>query len=125
MATQCAQVPYSFRCRLTTRPPEGEEEEPVRQVLVGKGYLQVIGTEPELVAETALDATSDGCVYIVWTYTTDSAAGSWGELTFGTPPAEDSTRRVVIIAEVSGDALLQRHLGDVVVLDIVDRTDCV
>lgn len=121
---------WSFRCTLDTRDPVAPETEPVAVVKVTPGYKQIIGSAPVSVGSAQFDVANlniGGSVYAVWTYTTHDAAGAWSDpfWAFGTPPAEDATKRVVVLAIVLGGQLTHRHLGDVVVLDIADRTDCV
>lgn len=118
---------FSFKCTLGYRDPVAPETDPVAVVNVAAGYTQIIGAAPASVAATQFDVGTGGSVYAVWTYTTDGTPGAWSSpvLAYGTPPTEDETKRVVIIATITDGVLAQRHLGDVVVLDIVDRTDCV
>ena len=120
---------FSFKCSLTTRDPVAPETEPVLQVIVASGYRQVIGAAPVAVNATAFDAGTSGSVYMVWTYTTDSTPGSWKDfsgdpMAYGTAETEDETKRVVILATYASGVLTQRHLGDVAVMDIIDRTAC-
>ncbi len=113
---------FSFQCRLSSRVLEGGGSQPT--VVVAQGYRQAIGGLRESVPEIVLDVTGTGSVYMVWTYTTLNTPGSWGNLSYGTAPGDDATQRVVVIATIADGVLIQRHLGDVVVLDIVDRTVC-
>lgn len=123
-ARAAAPLDFSFRCYLATRDPMEGETSPQPTVVVTRGYRQVIGGGYETVPEQPFDTGIGGSVYMTWTYSNDTSPGSWGALSYGTPPSEDAHTRVVVIATVSSGTLLQRHLGDVSVLDIIDRTAC-
>ena len=119
-------APFSFRCRVS-----GEI------CLVYKGYFQRIGAAPVLIAT---DANADGemelafeagsSIFAVFTYRADyNTPGVFdSSIAVGAPPADDSTRRVTIIADmidVDGiHTVVQRHFGDVVVLDLINRGNC-
>jgi hypothetical protein len=111
---------YSFRCRLSSRAPVGEETDQVRTVVVAGGSLQVVGISKETVPETTLDAVEDGSVYCVWTYATDDNEGEWSDpfWAFGTPAVDDSTQLVIKLATITDGVLVQDHCGDVVVSPI-------
>jgi hypothetical protein len=118
---------FSFRCTLSTRDPEGEETEPVQEVCIAAGYKQIIGSAPVAVDATEFGVGSGGSIYCTWTHTTDTTAGAWSDpfWAYGTPTTETDAVHVVILATVtSAGVITHRHLGDVVVLDIVDRTAC-
>ncbi len=109
----------SFQCSLTTRPPVSPETEPVRQIKITEGYRAIRGSAPESVSETLVDATEDGFLCCVFTYSTDGAVGAWATpfWTFGALPSA-SGAEVIIHAELSGGVLIAHHLGDVTVTDM-------
>ena len=120
---------FSFKCSLAYRDPVAPETDPVPQIQIAAGSRQIIGAAPASVAAQAFDLGAGGSVYMVWTYTTDSTPGSWKDfsgdpMAYGTAETEDETKRVVILATYASGVLTQRHLGDVAVMDIIDRTAC-
>lgn len=123
-ASAASDIDFSFRCSLSTRDPVEGETAPQRVIIVTQGFRQIIGGARESVPSQTFDAGTGGSVYMVWTYSNDTSAGSWGDLSYGTPPAENAQRRVVIIATMQSGVIKHRHLGDIIVLDIIDRTAC-
>ena len=118
---------FSFRCTLGTREPVEPETDPVAEVRISAGFRKVVGADFESVAATEFDVANGGSIYCTWTHTTDTTPGAWSSpfWAYGTPAAETGAVRVFVLATVtSAGVITHRHLGDVVVLDIVDRTDC-
>ncbi|MBP7430711.1 MAG: hypothetical protein KBC05_14855 [Candidatus Hydrogenedentes bacterium] len=119
---------FSFRCTLGTREPVEPETDPVPEVRIAAGYKQIVGSAPVAVDAAKFDVGSGGSIYCTWTHTTDTTAGAWSDpfWAYGTPTTETDAVHVVVLATVtSAGVITHRHLGDVIVLDIVDRTACV
>ena len=118
---------FSFRCRLGTREPVEPETEPVAEVRISAGFRKVVGADFESVAATEFDVASGGSIYCTWTHTTDTTLGAWSSpfWAYGTPTTENDAVRVIVLATVtSAGVITHRHIGDVVVHDIIDRTAC-
>lgn len=105
-------------------------------VKVRKGYRQIIGFEPVLLAPGSGDEfeftfVDGGAVWSVFTYrTTESGLGTWDTtLQTGTSiPADSQSQRVFIVcrmATVSGvSKVYQEHVGPMPVYDILNRSAC-
>lgn len=97
------------------------------KVRVSNGYRIVIHKSSEYDAaqtEVTLGANSTTSLYAVYTYATESTAASWTAPTWGTPPAQNASYRVFVIAEVntnaeSIDSIIHRHCGNLEVYDLV------
>lgn len=117
--------PWSFRCRM-----EGDV------CKVYKGYRQRIGADPVACApatgvEFEFDFADGKKVWTVFTYRTEFNTPGTFDATLqsgANPPADDSTRRVVIICEMllvdDAPRVFPRHFGDVVVLDLMNCGVC-
>jgi hypothetical protein len=126
---------FSFRCTLSTRDPEGEEEGPQPTITISRGFREVIGRPGlasgtvEAVAETTIDASA-GYLCCSWTYSrggtddplSEDEAGAWSDpfwfIESSLPVSDYETfyHRHAQIVDTGGVlSLYPLHLGDVVV----------
>lgn len=92
-------------------------------ITVAAGYRCVIDTPWEGVAESTHSYTGSGVVYMVRYYpilNEDNeivTPGYWEATTFGTPPANDTTKHVVRLASITDRRIIHENLGNVTVTD--------
>lgn len=106
------------------------------EITVARGFVKVIGGAVTEMEEATYTAADGYWLHIDWTYSTDEGPGAWGPFVYEKKDtsevsdvlAEPVLKRVVPIFEVnkvgSQWEILQRHIGDIDVLDIIDRSAC-
>ena len=93
-------------------------------LIVGKGRRTVIDNAEESIALQAIPYT-DGMwgYWMKWVYSTETSSGRWEDGTTS-PPSTNASQIVIPICEIEitsqGVNLVQRHMGDIYVLDIRD-----